>query len=147
MEATAGLRQILYVSAGQPDLGPDGLAEILRTARRNNAQWGLTGLLCHLDGSFLQILEGEADAVGRMYRRIHRDPRHERMMMLLDRDIAARDFPDWRMGFEDVSPETEGAEDAFRLTRRALCEALPEEGAASLLTMARTFYRINRPHG
>jgi hypothetical protein len=147
MEAKAGLRQILYVSAGRPDLGPDGLSEILRTARRNNADWGLTGLLCHLDGSFLQILEGEADAVGRMYRRIHRDPRHDRMMILLDRPIAARDFPDWRMGFEDLSPESEGGAEAFRLTEQALLDALPAEGAGSLLTMARTFYRINRPHG
>ena len=58
------MRQLLYVSDTAPSL-PDGtLDAILTASRTHNAPAGITGLLLHIEGGFLQVLEGE-DAVYR----------------------------------------------------------------------------------
>nr|QQZ51135.1 BLUF domain-containing protein [Phenylobacterium glaciei] len=39
---------------------PSELDAILAASHRNNRRCGVTGMLCHYEGSFLQFLEGEA---------------------------------------------------------------------------------------
>jgi len=139
------MKQVLYVSVAAPSLDRAGIAGILEASRRNNARVGVTGLLCLLNGSFLQILEGPVEAVDETYARIAVDRRHGSMLVLLERDITERDFPDWKMGFRDPDPACGMAADAFELTTRAFEDALPEGGASRLLFAARSFYRINAP--
>ena len=63
------MRQLLYVSSTSRDLAPATLNDILAAARANNPLLGITGLLIHIDGGFLQILEGEERAVRELYMR------------------------------------------------------------------------------
>ena len=76
--------QLLYVSNALPDLAPLALDRILSASRANNAVRGITGLLLHIDGGFLQILEGEDGAVRDLHARIAADPRHRDVRILLD---------------------------------------------------------------
>lgn len=100
------MRRVIYCSQATGDATADELIELLRTARRNNQATGLTGMLLYCSQSFLQVLDGEAATVSSTYARISRDPRHARIRVLFDGEVAAPMFPDWTMGFEHVDDDT-----------------------------------------
>jgi hypothetical protein len=72
--------------------------DIVSTARRRNKEHDITGFLMFDSSRYHQILEGEADAVDRLYGLISRDPRHKNVETLARADITTRGFPDWSMG-------------------------------------------------
>lgn len=88
------------------------LAAILEVSRRNNGAAGVTGLLCHIDGSFLQFLEGEEQAVRETFGRISQDERHADLIKVHDATIAERAFGDWSMGLVSAK-EVDTAHQAF----------------------------------
>ena len=73
-------------------MAAQGAARIAETAagRDTASPWG---------GSFLQVLEGEVDDVRSVYGTISKDPRHERVVKLLETTVSSRSFGDWSMGF------------------------------------------------
>jgi len=74
----------------------------LTHSRERNERAGISGLLLHRGGNFLQVVEGPSDAVRDLTRRLERDPRHRQFTPLLALDVADRLFPDWSMGFEQI---------------------------------------------
>ena len=78
---------------------------LLTVSRRNNEAAGLSGMLLYSSQSFLQMLEGEPAALDATYARIHADPRHRDLRLLLDAEVARPLFPDWSMGFDHVDDE------------------------------------------
>jgi Sensors of blue-light using FAD len=95
--------QVVYASAALAPLSELELTQLLMRARANNTRRGVTGLLLYIDGSFLQVLEGEDHVVEALLARIARDPRHDRVSILLRRPIEQRQYSEWAMGF--VSPK------------------------------------------
>jgi hypothetical protein len=93
---------LLYVSQAWPRFMVEQLQELLATSRASNVQHGITGMLLQKDGRFMQLLEGEGQAVLELYRRIAADPRHRDVVTLVQEPIAARRFPDWFMGFTNL---------------------------------------------
>ncbi len=77
----------------------DELKDILVTARRNNQQNHITGILLYSDGAFMQVLEGENEAVDSTFAVIEKDSRHKSVVKLLDKSLPERNFPEWLMGF------------------------------------------------
>lgn len=73
------------------------LSGILRQARRNNTRDGITGALICRDDIYLQLLEGEHDAVHAAYARIVPDDRHLSPHLLWAGEQPARLFPAWAM--------------------------------------------------
>jgi hypothetical protein len=134
-------RQLLYVSNCRRDLPDTDVAQILDVSRKNNARDGVTGVLLHLDGAFLQVLEGDEDAVAKAVDRIRRDPRHSNITVLLDR-AAPRAFSEWSMGLLQATPEALG-KGGFELTRRAVQGKLLPGAAVEVVTLLHTFYRVN----
>lgn len=94
------LFQLGYVSTAANEMSREGLIAILEVARRINRGHGLTGLLLFHAGSFLQVLEGEQDAVRETYARISADRRHTDLQLLFEEAITERQFADWSMGFQ-----------------------------------------------
>lgn len=92
------LVRLMYASRAAAGLAPEDLATILRTSRANNTAHGITGVLCHSEGIFLQVLEGGRGAVNRLYNSIVADPRHHGAELMLYEEIAERRFADWAMG-------------------------------------------------
>lgn len=88
---------IAYLSTAVAPPDAAELDDILAASQRNNARQGVTGLLCHYEGAFLQFLEGEAGAVEAVYARIAQDPRHFALVQLYRRAITQRLFADWTM--------------------------------------------------
>jgi len=93
------LQQLIYTSAAAKPLSEHELSMLLLGARNRNRNRGITGILLYHEGAFLQVLEGEASTVQRLFDSISRDPRHLRVTELLRRDIEVREFADWAMGF------------------------------------------------
>ena len=94
--------QILYTSylVGKDS---EALPAIVKAAVRNNEQRSITGMLLYSDGNFLQVLEGEKEAVLQTFKHIEKDPRHRDVFVLLEQDIAERQFSSWSMGFKQLT--------------------------------------------
>ena len=97
-----GLSHCIYASTATRRFTERELESLLCHARVGNAAHGLSGILLHVDGSFFQVLEGEAAAVDALYQRIADDPRHERVTVIIREPIARRAFADWSMGFAEM---------------------------------------------
>jgi hypothetical protein len=95
--------QLTYVSQSVGLMSQQQLIELLEQARAINAEAGVTGMLLYKDGSFIQVLEGDEEAVRSIYERIRSDPRHANVRILYDEEIARRDFPEWAMGFHNLN--------------------------------------------
>ena len=87
----------------QRDVARIDLAELLRVSRRNNERAGVTGLLLHHDGQFMQVLEGPEPAVRSVLSRISADPRHSGVWILDEERIAERRFGAWAMAYRPTS--------------------------------------------
>jgi EAL domain-containing protein (putative c-di-GMP-specific phosphodiesterase class I) len=96
---------LIYASAATGECGITELTEILKSSRRNNERMGITGMLLHQDGNFLQVLEGEAEVVDSLYETIALDHRHAQVTQILRQKISNRSFSHWSMGFADVSAD------------------------------------------
>ena len=73
---------------------------------------------------------------------IHRDPRHNNVAVLLERDVPARQFPSWAMGFKRPAWE-EAPATAFRITRAALDDRLEAIADADIAALVDSFVAIN----
>lgn len=98
------LVQLIYVSDLVGENESD-IPAILKSSVRNNSKNGITGMLLYSRGNFLQVLEGEPDAVNATYDRIRLDPRHRNTIVLTREDVTERHFSNWRMGYRQLGPE------------------------------------------
>ncbi len=104
------LIQLIYNSAATCAFTDQDLENLLRSARANNSRLCVTGMLLYIDGCFFQVLEGTEDVVDSLAEKIKRDPRHNKMTVIIREPVAQRSFSEWSMGFACVS-----ASDAERM--------------------------------
>lgn len=78
------------------------IPKILEASVRNNPVTGITGMLLYCDGNFIQVLEGEADAVLEVFDRICADSRHRDIFEVMREPIAEREFAQWSMGYNHI---------------------------------------------
>ena len=97
--------QTIYFSASSTPMQVDELEDILEQAQSNNSRNGITGALVYIDGSFLQILEGEKDRVQTLMQKISKDFRHETVSILHEGEIAAAAFTEWKMAYVSATAE------------------------------------------
>lgn len=97
--------QIIYSSSSTTPMQMDDLEDILEGARESNAEAGICGALVYVDGHFLQILEGDAEALLQLMGRISRDVRHEKVTVLRQAEVAAAMFSDWTMAYVSATAE------------------------------------------
>jgi Sensors of blue-light using FAD len=95
----------IYSSAAAHTVEATDLANLLEKARENNQRLGLTGMLLYAEGSFFQVLEGQAEVVDALYARIESDKRHTQVTKIIREPIPQRFFTEWTMGFSRVSRE------------------------------------------
>ncbi len=120
------VHRLIYISKRTLGLGADDVAQILESARRNNAPREVTGMLIVTESMFIQALEGDAGAVHEIFGKIMPDPRHTDVEVISDASAPSRAFADWSMGFSEQSDEalkTE-ADLADVLSKEALFDAL-----------------------
>ncbi len=91
--------RLLYLSFTVFDAEAEMCSTIVNSARKHNVINGITGVLLTSGRTFLQVLEGEKDAVLRTLARIQADPRHDGITILHAGFAEKRLAPDWSMGF------------------------------------------------
>lgn len=97
------LVRLLYASRAAEGMNAEQLLSIFRTSKASNPQHGVTGVLCHSEGLFMQVLEGGRSAVNALYNQIASDPRHVDVVLLAYEEITERRFAGWSMGQVNLS--------------------------------------------
>lgn len=97
---------IMYRSEAVALLPFTDLTNICIASAHKNRALGITGFLIEFEGIFLQVLEGEPEAVDALYARICRDTRHRNVELLL-REVgdAGRSFGFWAMNFGPLNDD------------------------------------------
>ena len=101
----ADLHQIIYTSHSLVQMNGEDLVKLLEKSRHDNVAAGITGLLLHADGSFMQTIEGAFDAVQALFARIEQDPRHGGIILICNEPIKQRSYADWSMAFVEITEE------------------------------------------
>ena len=97
--------QLVYVSKAAKSFGKSELTKLLRQANANNKKAGISGILVYKDDQFIQVLEGEEADIRDLFEKIRQDPRHTEISILAQGYIPQPEFPDWAMGFRDISQD------------------------------------------
>lgn len=109
---------IVYVSSASYAFSPLDLERLLASARLWNQTAGITGLLLHCHGNFMQLLEGPRSAVRATFQRVRGSREHHGIIELLDEPADRRAFADWSMASAGIDSERfqalVGAADATR---------------------------------
>nr|WP_314859007.1 BLUF domain-containing protein [uncultured Undibacterium sp.] len=92
------LVRLLYASRAIDGNLSDTVQNIMQQSRDHNPQHGITGILCHSDQVFMQVLEGGREAINTLYGHILRDPRHTDVILLDYEEISQRRYGGWTMG-------------------------------------------------
>jgi Sensors of blue-light using FAD len=100
--APMSLFHLVYASSATLPFSEAELLALLEVSRGNNAKVNVTGMLLYREGNFMQVLEGEEEAVRRVHMHIARDRRHGGLITLLQGPITARAFSRWTMGFRNL---------------------------------------------
>lgn len=97
--------RVTYLSEETTPWTPSMLLDLLRKCHTNNPSLGLTGLLIHGNGCFLQTIEGEAAVVDALLAKIEKDPRHKSYRVLRREQADRRAYAGWSMGFQRLTEE------------------------------------------
>jgi len=98
------MHHLIYLSQATRPLSAKALTCLLDQARLANERQHLTGALVYGNKRFIQLLEGEPAVLEQAYARIIRDPRHQHLCRVADYPIVARQFADWPLAFQALSP-------------------------------------------
>ena len=98
------IKQLVYISKATAPFTSASLKELTGVANANNAKLNVTGCMAYSSGYFLQLLEGNAETVESLYRKIEKDPRHKGTKLLLEAtvDEERRLFGKWFMSSFNV---------------------------------------------
>lgn len=89
--------RLIYKSESTGKINWGTVGSILSSSVRNNKEAGITGVLLLGKRSFLQVIEGEFEAVNDLFGRIVQDPRHRRIRLISFEVVEGRQFEDWEM--------------------------------------------------
>ncbi len=95
--------RIIYLSTVNGYLDEKQLDKLLVEAKQSNLKNHITGILLHIDGDFIQVLEGEEDKVTALFDRISTDNRHKGIICVIKDTIQKRQFENWSMGFKSTN--------------------------------------------
>jgi hypothetical protein len=129
-------KQLIYASTatiGRDLSHPETQRELMKIvshSRRANPNRGIVGVLHFGQGKFLQILEGQPEAVDALFEKIQQDPRNSDIEILRDEGRDEPRFGEWNMKFLTLAEEMDAflkrhrlnAFDPYRLDDRMLTD-------------------------
>ena len=134
---------IVYLSSSVGLLQEEDLLAVLRQSRHYNSQHGITGVLLYINGSIIQVLEGEKEVVETLYQRIMQDKRHTGVTRIINRAITQRLFTNWTMGYQTITArQLDTIETVLNLDNHE--ELAVESDSNVVLKMINLFYHGNQ---
>ena len=94
-------RRLAYTSSAKTEFNKRLLLDLLHDSRAYNTIDNISGVLIHKQGFFLQVIEGEPEAVNNLLKRLMIDPRHHKLKIIYDCSADKRLFSNWAMGCAD----------------------------------------------
>jgi hypothetical protein len=137
--------QLIYGSSEASGITQLELSELLRKARVKNARKGITGMLLYHDHCFLQILEGDREAVEALFERISLDTRHAGITVFSRGTCAEREFGDWSMAFHAASDDEVGENRGFKQIRSLAPGEMRSSKVRVFMKAFRELTRLNEP--
>lgn len=104
---------MIYYSTASPNLSINDILSILENSRDFNSKNEITGCLLYHNNEFVQLIEGEEEAVKKLYAKIEIDKRHRNLIIVIQDNIAGRSFKNWSMAY--YKPTTAAAENLSEL--------------------------------
>lgn len=86
--------RLIYVSQTN-NIDFEKIKDVLTVSYKNNRESDISGALIYGQGYFIQCLEGEANLIEALYKKIILDNRHEHVELISKEDIQERYFKDW----------------------------------------------------
>lgn len=93
------LYELTYYSVADNNISQDQVYQILERSKDKNKKADITGCLVFHKGQFVQLLEGEKNAVLRIYEEIEKDQRHSSVTLIARGNKEHRSFESWTMAF------------------------------------------------
>jgi Sensors of blue-light using FAD len=124
------LVRLLYASRATDHADANAMASILAKSRSNNPPLGITGILSHSGGIYLQVLEGGRAAVNSLYNKIATDKRHTDITVLHYEEVSERGFASWTMGQVDLARVNSSL--LLKYSEKPLLDPYAVSGAASM---------------
>lgn len=93
------MKQLIYTSKPSNKINLKTIDEILKLAVTKNKEFNISGLLVFDGEMFIQCIEGDEKNISQLYENLKKDDRHEDVKLLGEKEINARDFQDWSMGY------------------------------------------------
>jgi hypothetical protein len=90
------LVQLIYVSVPAIDVA-EATAQFLINAQHKNKLEGISGMLISSPKFYIQIIEGDREAVNTLFNKICNDPRHTKPTIVRYCETRSREFEDWSM--------------------------------------------------
>ncbi|MEE7626158.1 BLUF domain-containing protein [Methylobacter sp. Wu8] len=90
--------RLLYFSQSRDVISDEQVQNIMESSRRHNPALGITGVLVHGGGMFMQVLEGPEQTTLRTYVKILDDQRHSNCQIVYITPTDKRIFEGWSMG-------------------------------------------------
>eukprot|EP00667_Euglena_gracilis_P002935 EG_transcript_2945 len=78
----SGLVNLMYLSHASAPMSTDDLDALRRASKARNRRAGITAELIYLDGLLVHSIEGPVPAVGRLWARLQKDPRHREAVVV-----------------------------------------------------------------
>ena len=99
------MHRIIYFSSATNLLTDNELHLLLDKSRIKNSQNDISGILIHIDGDILQVLEGEKEKIQNLFELIKLDPRHRTIIKVFNNEVSSRMFENWSMGYSQETIE------------------------------------------
>jgi hypothetical protein len=92
------LRRLIYTSQATRSFSKRNFLDLLHQSRAYNSVDNITGVLIHRNDFFLQVIEGDTEAIEDLLGRLLLDTRHIKLKIILDKLVEKRIFSNWSMG-------------------------------------------------
>ena len=109
------LHTLTYMSTATHSPTPKELDHLVARAKARNEIEGVTGALIYSEGGFIQCIEGDNDALSRIYEFIKADRLHHSILELIREPIEAREFAEWSMTLRSTNPSLNAYPSSDRL--------------------------------
>lgn len=142
------LHRLYYRSRPTPEAAADLddlVGQIIGASIRRNRASGLTGLLIVVKNQFVQVLEGDVNAVRTTYARISMDRRHQDLSIIGQTTTSRRLFGDWHMCAKTLAAHDRAILEVLDGRVDLNPQALTAAGAERLLTAIAAVQRRATP--
>lgn len=109
------LCRLIYLSRATCPMSAAELTDLVRKSSESNHARGLTGLLLHSGGHFMQVLEGDEIQLASLYAKISIDQRHTDLVKIQHAIAETRLFPEW--GMQVINTDASKSFDRDRLDK------------------------------